>query len=231
MKVLAVDTSSMVAAAAVREDGKLLGEYILNSGHTHLEKLMPMIMDLMSGIGLTPPEIDLFAVSSGPGSFTGLRIGITTIKAMAYSLKKPVAAVPTLDALAYNLPPDGKLVCPMMDARNMQVYTAIYSWDKGELKRKSDYMATLLTELVDKILESGQECIFLGDGCLVHKDFLMDKLKDKAFFAPDNLLLQRASSVAELGLIMYRKGEWVDAFNLVPFYLRKPQAERKSEEK
>lgn len=226
MKVLAIDTSTMVAAVAVKENNMLIGEYILNSGRTHSEKLMPIIMELMSGIGLTPHDIDLFAVSLGPGSFTGLRIGIVTIKALAYAMKKPVVGIPTLDALAYNIPESDKLICPMIDARNMQVYTAVYSWDQGLFSKISDYMAVPINELIEKLIEMGRQCIFVGDAVLKHKDLLMTELKDKAFFAPDNLLLQRASSVAELGLLRYLDGQYDDPFKLVPFYLRKSQAER-----
>ncbi len=227
MKILAIDTSSMTAAVAVKEGNMVLGEYILNDGHTHSQKLIPMVMELMSGLRLKPADIDVYAASVGPGSFTGLRIGVVTIKSMAYAVKKPVVGVSTLDALAYNLPLGDKLICPIIDARNMQVYTAIYSWDEGIFVRKSDYIALTVRELAEKLKETKRQCMFCGDGVLVHKDFFKETLGEKAFFAPSNLLLQRASSVAELGLQKYVKGQYEEPFVLTPFYLRKPQAERK----
>lgn len=227
MKILAVDTSSMIAAVAVKEGNTLLGEYILNDGHTHSQKLIPMIMELMSGLGLQPTDIDVYAASIGPGSFTGLRIGVVTVKSMAYAVNKPVVGVPTLDALAYNLPPGDKLICPIIDARNMQVYTAFYSWDEGIFTRKSDYMAVAVQELSEKLKDIKKQCVFTGDGVLVHKELLKSLMGEKVFFAPGNLLLQKASSVAELGLLKFLEGQYEKPFDLTPFYLRKPQAERK----
>lgn len=128
MKVLALDTSSIVASVAVMNDGILLGEYTLNHNKTHSQKLVPIIQQLLSDLELEPFDIDLFAVSKGPGSFTGLRIAITTAKAMAYALDKPIIGVPTLDILAHNISFCQHLICPIMDARNNRVYTALYKW-------------------------------------------------------------------------------------------------------
>ncbi|HEX9062575.1 MAG TPA: tRNA (adenosine(37)-N6)-threonylcarbamoyltransferase complex dimerization subunit type 1 TsaB, partial [Clostridia bacterium] len=124
MKILALDSSSLVASVAITEDKKLLGEYNVNNGLTHSKNLMPMLTELMKTLGLKPSDIDMYAASIGPGSFTGIRIGVTSIKAMAYATGKPVASVPTLDALAYNAEGFDGVICPIMDARNNQVYTA-----------------------------------------------------------------------------------------------------------
>src|SRR3989339_1180270 len=151
MKILAIDTSGIIAAVAVLDESKLLAEYILNHKKTHSVKLMPMIKEIISNLDLTLSEIDVFAASNGPGSFTGLRIGITTIKSMAYALKKPVISVPTLDALANNINKTDNLICPIIDARNNQVFTALYEWKDKKLIKITDYMGIDIKELVNII--------------------------------------------------------------------------------
>lgn len=231
MKILAVDTAASVAAVAVMENDKLLGEYSINHKKTHSQKLMPMIRDLLAGLDLTPADMDLFAASSGPGSFTGLRIGVTTVKAMAYAVQKPVVSVPTLDALAYNIPVTDFLVCPIMDARNNQVYTALYHWEDRQQKKITEYMGVPVSELVQLIKGKNRKTLFLGDGVEIHKDFLKEELNDNCEFLPGSLRLQRASSVAQLALYRAMEGRMESCFDLVPFYLRKSQAERMQEQK
>jgi len=231
MKILAVDTSSAVAAVAVIENDRLLGEYILNQKKTHSQKLMPMISELMSSLELKPSDIDIYAASSGPGSFTGLRIGITAIKAIAYAVQKPVIGVPTLDALAYNVPMTESLICPIMDARNNQVYTALYRPDRGILANITEYMGVPVPEVVEIIKGKNQKVIFVGDAVEVHKEYLAGELGDRCEFAPGNLLLQRASSVAQAARIRAINGMLENSFELVPFYLRKSQAEREYEKR
>lgn len=204
LKVLALDTSSISASVAVMDGNVLLGEYFLNHKKTHSQKLAPMIQKILTSLELKLDDIDLFAVVKGPGSFTGLRIGVVTAKALAYSLKKPVIGIPTLDVLAYNVSSCNHLICPIMDARNNQVYTALYKWNTKEQERLTEYMGIRIEDLVKKIedmLESGfQKVIFVGDGVWVHKTFLQKKLGEKCIFAPDGVLLQRASSLAEIAL-------------------------------
>lgn len=231
MKVLAVDTSSLVAAVAVVDDGALLGEYTINHKKTHSQKLMPMMEELMRSLELTPFDIDIYAASSGPGSFTGLRIGVTAIKALAYAAGKPVVSVPTLDALAYNIPVTDSLVCPVMDARNNQVYTALYKWEKNNRVKVTEYMGIPVAELVQLIKGKNQKVVFTGDATGLHKEFLKSELKERCEFAPGNLLLQRASSVAQVALERAQEGMLENCFDMVPFYLRKSQAEREYEKK
>ena len=232
MKVLALDTSSIVASVAVMDDDILLGEYTLNHNKTHSQKLVPMIQQLLSNLELEPCDIDIFAVSKGPGSFTGLRIGIATAKTMAYALDKPVIGIPTIDVLAHNISFCKHLICPIMDARNNQVYTALYEWVSVGQKRLTEYMGVKIEELAGIIREnidkSKEKVIFTGDGVRIYKPFFSNELGKKCIFAPDNLLLQRASSVAEIALnpVYKGKGKNEDCFSLVPFYLRKSQAER-----
>lgn len=230
MKILAVDTSSSVAAVSVIDERELLGEFILNHKKTHSQKLVPMIDELMKNLGLRPEDIDIYAASSGPGSFTGLRIGITTIKAMAFAAKKPVVGIPTLDALAYNVQSEkSSLVCPMMDARNNQVYTALYKNEEGKQLNITGYMGIPVQDLVQMIRGKNSEVVFVGDGVLLHKEFLKSEFGGRCSFAPQCLLLQRASSVAQLALFKASAGKLESSFDMLPFYLRKSQAEREFE--
>ncbi len=231
MKILAVDTSSSVATVAVTDGTRLLGEYIINHKKTHSQKLMPMIDEIMRTLELSPTDIDIYAASIGPGSFTGLRIGITTIKALAFAAGKPVVGVPTLDALAYNTQSRGMLICPIMDARNNQVYTALYEFSGGVSTRLTDYMGIHIAELVQIIKEKNRETVFTGDGIEVHWSFLENELGDRCIFAPGNLQVSRASSVAYGAFLKASAGETQDNFDLLPFYLRQSQAEREFEKK
>lgn len=231
MKILAVDTSSLVAAVAVSEDTNILGEFYIHHKKTHSQKLMPMISELLKSLEIEPKDLDAFAASSGPGSFTGLRIGVTTIKAMAYAVEKPVVSVPTLDALAYNIPVIDSLICPMMDARNNQVYTAVYKWEKGLQVKMTEYMGVPLPELIQVIRGKNQKVIFVGDGVEVHREKLKAELGEACEFAPPSLRMQRASSVAQLAFLKVSCGLTESCFDMVPFYLRKSQAERELEKK
>lgn len=231
MKILAVDTSTMVASVAIVDNTKLLAEYSINHKKTHSQKLMPMINEVMHSLELYPADIDIFAASNGPGSFTGLRIGITTIKAMAYGAQKKVVGVPTLDALAYNILENDVLLCPIMDARNNQVYTAIYKVEHNNQVKITEYMGVQLNELVKIIKGKNQKVVFNGDAVELYKEFLLDKLGDMCGFPPENLMMQRASSVAHVARRLLAEGLTENCFDMVPFYLRKSQAEREFEKK
>ncbi len=231
MKILAVDTSSSVAAIAIMDERELLGEFILNHKKTHSQKLVPMIDIVMNNLGLCAGDIDVYAASSGPGSFTGLRIGITTIKAMAFAAKKPVVSIPALDALAYNVPNTEALVCPMMDARNDQVYTALYKLEKGMQANITEYMGVPVQDLVRIIKGKNSDVLFVGDGVLLHLDYLKSELGPRCHFPPQYLLQQRASTVAQLAMQKAAEGKLESCFDMVPFYLRKSQAERELEKK
>lgn len=183
MKVLALDTSSNVATAAVMEDGKLLGESILNHKKTHSQKIMVMIEELLKDLELTVRDIDLFAAANGPGSFTGLRIGVATVKALAHSVNKPVAGVSTLAGLAYNMPYAEHIIVPIMDARRNQVYTASYIWDEDGFKELSPDEAMSIEECVANCGEL-LDIIFVGDGVDVYREYIKEKLGDRAHFAP-----------------------------------------------
>ncbi len=248
MLILGIESASLVASAALVQDGALLAEYTLNSKKTHSQTLLPMIQEITEAAGIRErlSELDGIAVAKGPGSFTGLRIGSATAKGLAMTLDKPILAVPTLDAMAFQLYGIQGLVCPMMDARRAQVYTGIYFF--GEDTRgafpadvKIDdhtYMHTLLSqtpmgveELMEKLNQLGQMVTFLGDGCPVYKEQLQTGLRIPFRFAPSFAARQRAGAVAELGAIYLAQGAAETADEHKPEYLRKSQAERLRDEK
>ena len=230
MRVLAIDTSSNVASAAVMEDGKLLGESILNHKKTHSQKIMVMIRELMQDLELTVSDIDVFAAANGPGSFTGLRIGVATAKALAHSVNKPVVGVSTLAGLAYNLPYAEHIIIPIMDARRNNVYTASYIWDEDGFRELGEAEAVLIDECVSDCGEL-LDVIFTGDGVNVHREYITERLGERAHFAPPAAMMQRASSIAALALEKAKNGETEHYSELKPFYLRKSQAEREYDEK
>jgi tRNA threonylcarbamoyladenosine biosynthesis protein TsaB len=191
---------------------------------------MPMISELFAELELKASDIDVFAVANGPGSFTGLRIGVATIKALAHSVGKPVVGVSTLAGLAYNLPYCEHIIVPIMDARRNQVYTASYIWDEEGFRELSPDEAISIEECADSCGEL-LDTVFVGDGVPVHRAYLEERLGERAHFAPASALMQRASSIAMIAMEKAKRGETQNYNELVPFYLRKSQAEREYEEK
>lgn len=229
MRSLAVDTSTATAGIAVADENGLLAEYLIKDMKTHSQKLVPMLRELLESLRLTPADIDVYAAVTGPGSFTGLRIGVTTIKSMAYALNKPVAGVTSLDALANaTAASEDTVICPIMDARNNQVYTAVYKPQNGLMNNVSGYMGIHVSELVKLLEKEYQDArvLFTGDGVLLHRDFLKIELGERCFFMPDFTLQQMAASAAQLALLRHVRGESIDQMELAPFYLRPSQAER-----
>ena len=182
MLVLGIDTCCMPATSAVYDGEKLVGEAIVNCGKTHSQKIMPQIEALLNSLELKPADIDCFAVAAGPGSFTGVRIGTATIKAMAHAAGKPCAAVSTLEALANNVPYFDGIICPILDARRNQVYTAEFLGD-GTLTRVCEDKAVSLESLLDELKNLKKKVLFLGDGVLVYREEILEYLGDNAKFA------------------------------------------------
>jgi tRNA threonylcarbamoyladenosine biosynthesis protein TsaB len=231
VKVLAIDTSSMVASVAVMDEQKLLAEYTVSHKRTHSEQLMPMIERVLESCDTRIGDIDAIAVASGPGSFTGLRIGAATAKGLAHACNIKIVGVPTLDGLAFNLPYCRGIICPIMDARRSQVYTALYKWDEGSFHKLMPHCAIALSDLLEELKKREERVVFLGDGVPVHRETLQKALGDKACFAPKSADRQRASSIAELALQALKRGEGQEGETFVPFYLRKSQAEREYDKK
>ena len=231
MKILAIDTSSLVCSAAVSDDGALLGEYTLINGLTHSQKLMPLVDSLLKALSLSIKDIDAFAVTNGPGSFTGLRIGIAAIKGFAFAEKKPVIAVSTLEAMARNVQFTDCLICPLMDARAGQVYNAVYKKSGLSLKTVTPPRAVKIDTVINEMKAlKNKKVLFLGDGVKPNLEKLSE-LGKAAVFAGFNNNSQRASSVALAAYEKALRGETVSAGTLNAEYLRKSQAEREKEAK
>lgn len=234
MKALAIDTSTSMAGIAVVDEQGILAEYLLKDMKTHSQKLVPMLQEVLKSLKLAPSDIDIYAAVTGPGSFTGLRIGVTTVKALTYALQKPAVGIPSLDALANAVGcPEDTIICPMMDARNNQVYTALYKFHNGILENLTGYMGVHISELVRQLEQKydAARILFTGDGVMLHKDFLKIELNTRCTFMPDFMLQQMAASAAQLAIPAAMRGETVDSMELTPFYLRPSQAEREYDKK
>lgn len=229
MKILALDTSANTATVCVTEDEKLLAERIVNYKKTHSQTLMPMADGVLKDCGTDISEIDLFAVANGPGSFTGLRIGVSAVKGMAHAVNKPVVEISTLEAMAYNLFMCEGIISPIMDARRSQVYNGVYEWKNGKLATLKEPRAISIEECMKDVRGYDGKVIFLGDGVPVHREYIKSALGEKAVFAPASCNAQRASSLACIA--MERTQEKKSCYEVKPFYLRKPQAERELEER
>ena len=230
MRILGIESSSLVASVAIVEDGVTMGEYTVNFKKTHSQTLLPMIDELVKMLGISLDSLDAIAVSGGPGSFTGLRIGSATAKGLGVALKKPLIHVPTLEATAYNLFGVPGLICPIMDAKRNQVYTGLYRFE-DEFVVVSDQEAMDMGELIEKLNAMGERVIFLGDGVPVYRKQIEEKLTVPFSFAPANTNRQRGASVAALGCVYFEQGKTESAAEHMPDYLRKSQAEREREER
>ena len=228
MKILALDSSATVATVALCEDGRLLAEYTVNNGNTHSETLLPMVESVLAHFSLSAADIDLFAASTGPGSFTGVRIGAATVKGLAFAMDKPCVGVSTLEAIAENLSVREGLICPVMNARRSQVYTALFRSDGKTLTRLMPDSAMAISELDELLSKYGESVSFCGDGYAI----TVSALKLTAYKpVPERLRHQSASSVAAVAYREYQKGNTVSDTSLKVDYLRPSQAERERNEK
>ncbi len=244
MKIIAIDSSGLVASVAIVEDEILTGEYNVQYKKTHSQTLLPMLDELKRMVELDLSTVDAIAIAKGPGSFTGLRIGSATAKGLGLAMNVPLVEIPTLDGLACNLYGTDKLVCPMMDARRNQVYTGIYEYvritdqeccGKGcrfsfELKELLPQCAVAVSELAERLNELGREVIFLGDGVPVYAETLAQLMKIPYSFAPAHMNRQRAAAFGMLAFRYMREGRVIDAGSHAPEYLRLSQAEREKAE-
>lgn len=235
MKILAIDSSGMVASVALVSDDIVIAEYNVNFKKTHSQTLLPMVDEIVRMLELYTQEIDAIAVAAGPGSFTGLRIGSATVKGLAQALSKPVVAVPTVDALAYNLYGTDCLVCPIMDARRNQTYTGIYSFSRTEDGYKMNVLtnqcAVDIREIIELLNGMGKEVVFLGDGVPVFREQIDELLQVPHTYAPAFMNRQRAAALATLAFEYIREGKTSTAAEFTPIYLRLSQAEREQLEK
>lgn len=224
MKILAIETSTMLGGVAIMDEEGLIAEIRLNVKSTHSERLMRGVDLALRLAELQTSDIDVYCISIGPGSFTGLRIGLSTVKGFAFATGKPVVAVPTLDAFAWNLPFSVYPVCPMLDARKKEVYTALYKWGEGEFKKIIPESSAGPDEFIRDIKGP---VIFLGEGARLYRETLLSIMGRNAIFAPPDRDVPSAASVAHLGLKKALLGEFSDPVTLTPFYIRKSEAEIK----
>ncbi|MCJ7856520.1 tRNA (adenosine(37)-N6)-threonylcarbamoyltransferase complex dimerization subunit type 1 TsaB [Lachnospiraceae bacterium NSJ-143] len=229
MKILAIDSSGSAVSAAIADDDKIIAEYILNFKMTHSQTLMPSVDEIVLSSGFNIHELDYIAVTAGPGSFTGLRIGAAAAKGLAHGLGIDIIPVPTLEALAYNIFETDRIICPIMDARRSQVYNAFYEFKDGSLLEVYPQEARSIEDVIEKAAKAGKKVIFLGDAVPVYKERLA--AEENFILAPQNCNMQRASSVAALAFKYAEESRTVKYSDFAPFYLRKPQAERELEEK
>lgn len=243
MKILAIETSTMLGGIAVADDSAgLIAEVRLNVKSTHSERLMTEINHVLQQSGLTAHDIDIFGVAIGPGSFTGLRIGLSTAKGFSYATGKPIVSVPTLEAFAWNFPYCRHPVCIMLDARKGEVYAALLQWEENGFVRLMSEVSVRAEKLVEKITSGipplpsakvgeegcGEErIVFAGEGALLYRNKITAMIGEKAVFAPPEKMIPSPANVASIGIQKALKGEFSDPVSLVPIYIRRSEAEIK----
>ena len=230
MKILALETSAKAVSAAVTENGKVLCSGYQDTGLTHSRTLMPIVEHILKNTNLTMADMDAIAVSAGPGSFTGIRIGVSAAKGLAFAVDKPAVGVSTLAAMARNVAfADGLIVCAM-DARRNQVYNALFEAKDGSLTRLTEDRAIGLAELAEELKDDPRPKTVVGDGGRLCFDFLQNA-GIPCRLAPAHLLMQNAMSVALEAEALAAEGALVSAQELEPVYLRPAQAERLRQKK
>lgn len=221
MLTLAIDTATKICAVALCRNGELVGESRINAGLTHSEGLMPQIEQLLERTGIEKKQIDLVAVSMGPGSFTGLRIGLAAAEAMAYAWQKPLVGVNTATALAYNVPIEGVVLSPVLDAQKGNYYQALYEWQGGELCELQAVQVVTFEQMLENLAVQGKPALLLGECDKIAVDALPQWCKPAA----KQLRLPQAMSIALAVLAKYVPGEGSGFFGMEPYYIRRSEAE------
>lgn len=230
MKILALDSSGLVASVALVTEEQVIGEYTINYKKTHSQTLLPMLDVMFKQLDMEVSEIDAIAISGGPGSFTGLRIGAATAKGLGLALEKPLIHIPTAEGMAYQMYGVEGIICPIMDARRNQVYTGLYEFPT-EFRVLMEQKALSIEELILEINERGLPVTFLGDGVPVHQEKIKESLHVPCYFTPSFCSRQRASAVGALAVEYYKLGKMESAGAHKPDYLRVSQAERERAER
>lgn len=227
MNLLAIDTSTWTAGVAVLRDDRVVACVEVTREKTHAQRLLRSVDTALALSGLGVNQCDAFAVAIGPGSFTGLRIGISTVKGLAFATGKPVAAVSSLQALAFQFPWCAQKVCAMLDARKGQVFAALYQWDPDS--RWQEVVPEVAANPEAWVSQITEPCLFVGDGAVLYKKMIQARLGSRAQFAPRYLNTPRSVIVAHIGAQQIEAGAGSDPAILVPRYLRKSDAELKHE--
>ena len=226
MKILAFDSTAKVASVAVYDGERVLATYSIDNGLTQSELLLPMAEDMLRSLGMSFDDVDIYAAAVGPGSFTGVRIGVSLVKGLAFAKSKPCVAVSTLEALAENIAPLRGILVPLMDARRSQVYTALFRSEGESVSRLCEDTAISISRLAELLSEYKDERIYLsGDGYEVTRAALI-RLGIVPEATPALLISENAASVALVAERMHARGETVSDLEIAPTYLRVPQAER-----
>jgi len=222
MRILAVDTATTSCSVAIVDKTSLLSEFTIDREETHSKHLMDMIKAVLRMAGINFSDLDGFAVTRGPGSFTGLRIGISTIKGLSVASEKPVVGVSSLEALALQVSYSRDLICPILDARKGEVYFSRYKFLNGHLKKQTKERVAPPDKAVDDLNES---CLFVGNGALLYKEMILEKMGELASIAPMIQNTIRASTIAYLSMAKFEKNDTDDIEKILPYYIRKSDAE------
>ena len=225
MKILAVDTSATAASVCLATEDKILGEFYTNTALTHSQTLVPMAEQVLKTTRTDMDEIDYFAVNAGPGSFTGVRIGVAAVKGMAFKNNTPCVSVSTLESMAYNLLGNDCVVCAVMDARCSQVYNALFKISGANIERLCEDRALALSDLKLELEKITDKIILVGDGAELCAKFLENSLSN-VFLAPINNRVQTAASTAMAAFKSISEDKTMSPAELMPTYLRLPQAQR-----
>ena len=228
MNIVAIDTSGPLASCAVMKDGAIAHMIVMNQGLTHSETVMPALDECMAASNIDCSQADVFAAVAGPGSFTGVRIGVCAVKGLAHAYNKPCVAIDALETLAMNVQYFDGIACPILDARRGQVYCAAFDMKNGMPERVLEDEAIEIGAFLEK-LPADRKLIFLGDGLRVHTKFIREKLGERAVIAPANMREIHADAACLLAEA--KMDEWKEARLLTPIYLRIPQAERERNKK
>lgn len=225
MKILAIDSSATAASVCIADENKIIGEFFINTRLTHSQTLIPMVEQLAKNTGTDLKEIETIAVNAGPGSFTGVRIGVAAVKGLAFANNLPCVPVSTLESMAYNMLGNDCVVCSVMDARCSQVYNAMFRVSSGSIERLCDDRALALSDLKLDLQKYSEKIVLVGDGAELCAEYLENSL-DNVFLAPVNNRTQTAASVALAAFEGLKNGTAVSSAELMPIYLRLPQAQR-----
>ncbi|MCC6347779.1 MAG: tRNA (adenosine(37)-N6)-threonylcarbamoyltransferase complex dimerization subunit type 1 TsaB [Nitrospirales bacterium] len=224
MKLLAVETSTMLGGVALMEDSTLIAEMRMNVRITHSERVLTGIDHLLRQAGFGLDDIDVFGIATGPGSFTGLRVGLSTLKGLVYASGKRLVSVPTLEAFAWSLPFAAHPVCPLLDARKQEVYAGIFAWENNGFTRLAAERAVRIEELLAAL---HGDAIFIGEGAVLYRDAISRSMGHRAHFGQPQNMVPSPATVASLCMRKAARGEFDDPVRLSPLYLRRSEAEIK----
>lgn len=230
MKILAIDTSGNVASASLIDEQKVIGEININYKQNHSVTIVPIIDYLLNMVDVDLKNIDFLACTCGPGSFTGLRIGAATIKAIAHVFNKKIIPISTLEVLAYNVFMTDKFIVPIIDAKAERIFAGIYIWENNKLKNIYKDQATTIRDILDYIKKNTIDPIFIGDGSIIYKSIIKEYFNEENF-VPIGFNMQKSSSLGNLAIDYAKENKFVDYNNFYIDYIRKPQAQREMEER